>query len=275
MSPQRKKITAEISLLAKQIAANVQDADTTIKIPNSDWTVGDMTAHLIISQQIISSVLTGKKNQHVAATKDFIEEANHNLSREYIAGLNKNFLSHFSQRDGSMLAELLLKETESSLKDMHKFSDTHMVNTHFGRFNLIMLLRYCLTHYLIHSSTIAKTLKQQLPITNENTSLIIPFIKIAMVRLYDKKAAKNFNGNFVFAIKEVQTFSLFCKPNGVTVSDSLPLSLDCSLSMDALTFFLVSNGYLSQWRALMFGTISLGGKKPWLALKLSTLFRGL
>lgn len=245
MSPQRKNLIAEISLLAKKMAAIVQNSDTTIKIPNSEWTFGDMTAHVIISQQIIISVLTGKKNQHSAASKDFIEEASHNLSREYIAGLNKKFLSNFSQRDGTILAELLLKEIESFVKEIENFSDEHMVTTHFGRFNLIMLLRYCLTHYLIHCSTIAKTLKKQLPATRKNTRLILPFIKIAMVKLYNKEEAKNFAGNFVFNIKGVDTFSLICTHQEIVIRDTVPSTIDCSITMDPLTFFLVSNGYMS------------------------------
>lgn len=275
MSPQRKKLVTEISMVASKMADIVHDADTTTNIPHSEWTVGDMTAHLIISQQIIVSVMTGKKYPHITVSKDFIQEANHNFSKEYIAGLNKKFLSNFSERSGLVLSKLLVSETASFLRDLERFPDEYEVNTHFGKVDLLILLRYCLMHYLIHSSTVAKTLRKPLPVTIENTGLIIPFIKVIMVKLYDKKAAKGFNGNFILAIKGVEAFSLVCTPKGVIIKDKPPQKIDCIVRMDPVIFFLVGNGYKSQWRAFFFGKISLGGKKPWLVITLPSLFKGL
>lgn len=274
MSLQRKKLITEISLLAQEMAAIVQ-ADTTIKIPHSEWTIGDMTAHLIISQRIIISVLTGKKNPHVIVSNDFIDEASHKLSREFIAGLNKKFLSSFSSRDGTILAKLLVTETDSFFNEIKRFSDKHIVNTHFGRINLLTLLGYSLNHYLLHSLTIAKTLNKPLPVTYANTSLILPFIKVAMIRLYDKEKARDFSGRFIFTIKDVETFSLICSPQGVEISNTIPPSVDCSFSMDSLIFFLLSSGNISQWKVLLLGKVKLRGRKPWLGLKLPTLFKGL
>jgi hypothetical protein len=150
-----------------------------------------------------------------------------------------------------------------------------MINTHFGRINLLILLGYCLNHYLLHCSTVAKTFKKQLPITLKNTNVIIPFIKVAMVKLYDKDAAKNFNASFGLIIKGVESFSLLCAPRSVKVNDTIPSIVDCSLTMDSLTFFLISGGYMSQWKALLLGKVLIGGKKPWLAIKLPMLFKGL
>jgi hypothetical protein len=275
MSPQRKKLVTEISLVARKMADIISDTDTSIRIPQSEWTIGDMSAHVIVTQNILTSLISGKKNVYIKDKDTFIEEADCKLSREYIADINKNFLSKYSQRNGPILAKAFRDELSSLINESEKVADSRIFKTHYGEVDLLVLLSYCLTHLLIHGCTIAKVLNQPLPVTRENTSLIIPFIKVIMVKLYDKKAAKGFSGNFVLAIKGIDTFSLICTPQNVKVSSSKPQKVDCSLKIDPLTFFLVSNGYTSKWKAFSSGKISLGGRKPWLAFKLQTLFKGL
>jgi hypothetical protein len=275
MSPQRKKLVTEIILAAGKMAEIIREADTTCKIPQSEWTIGDMAAHVIVTQKILTSLINGKQSPYIKNKNIFIIEAGQNISREYIANINKIFLSKYTQRNGSILAKAFIDEFQSFIKESETIKDNKVFKTHYGEMDISVLLSYSLTHLLIHGSTSAKTLHKPLPVTMANTGLTIPFMKAIMIKLYDKKAAKNFTGNFVLALKGSETFVLLCTPKGLCISNVLPESVDCSLQMDPLTFFLISNGYLSQWKALVLGKVFLSGKKPWLALKLPTLFKGL
>jgi SCP-2 sterol transfer family len=275
MRPQRKKLVTEISHVAKSLADIIRESDTTVKIPNSEWSIMDMTAHVIVTQKILTSLVNGRNSDFVTDKNKFIDEVRHNISREYIAKINKKFLTKYDQRNNKILANELQNEFQKLIKEIAKIADTKTFKTHYGKVDLLVLISYCLTHLLIHGSIIAKTLKKPLPATKENTSLIIPFIKVIMVKLYDTKAAKNLHAIFVFSIYGVEKFSLLCTPKKVTVTNDLPQVVDCYMKMDPLTFFLVSNGYMSQWKALFLGKISLAGRKPWLALKLPALFKGL
>lgn len=275
MNLQRKKFATEITLLAKKVAGIVRESDSISFIPNSEWTVGDMIAHVIITQNILTSLISKKKNVYIKNKDTFIEEASHNISREYISNINKNLLSKYKQRNSTILAKSLSHEYQDLLNESRKVADSKKFITHYGKVDLTTLFSYCLTHLLIHGCTLAKTLNKTLPVTKENTILTIPFLKVIMPKLYNKQSAKGFYANFVFSLTGGEPFVLLCTPKGVTITNKLPSKIDCYLRMDALTFFLISNSFMSQWKALFLRKIYLGGKKPWLALKLQSLFKGL
>lgn len=274
MSLQRTVLIRELRQAAEKVADIIRTADTTIKIPNSEWTAGDEIAHVVVSQHHYISFMTGK-NSYIADPESMIEGLKNNLSRDYLAKLNKKFLDKFSQREGPALAELLIKEVNHFITVGKKFPDTQTFNTHFGKITLLNLFSYCLLHLISHGSSTAKTLNKPLPATMINTGLTIPFIKVAMVKLFDKKIAGDLTANFVFAIKNVETFVIHIHKGEIKIDNHISSAIDARVSLDSLTFFLGTNGYMPIWKALFTGKMSLSGKRPWLILKLQSLFKGL
>jgi putative sterol carrier protein len=275
MSQQRQVLSRELHKLAKRVAGFIYDADTTKKIPHSEWTIGDATAHLVITQHIITSLVGKKKVSYIPDPDTFVEDVRKNLSREYIAGINKKFLSKYVQRDGKMLAKDLIAEVDSFIKLTEKHDDTFLVKTHWGEITVFELYSYCLTHILIHGSSVANALHKPLPATVGNTEKMVPFVKVFMLRMFDKKAVGNLAANFIISMRDIETFVIHIEKRTIRIEDALPKNVDCYISLSPLTFFLVTNGYYSLWLALLTGKIRLGGKKPWLAFKLQTLFKGL
>jgi|GEM_PF-5702874 len=274
MSVERQKLVTELQAAAKKVADIIRDADTTKKIPDSEWTVGDTIAHIVVSQYLITSFMTGK-NEYIPDPENFVAEVSKNLSREYVAKINKKFLSKFSQRNGADLADSLIKEINSLITTGAKFPDDRMFATHYGKMTVPVLFSYCLLHLLAHGSAVAKTLNKSLPVTSANTGLTIPYIKVAMEKLFDKKAAGELTANFVLEMRKVETFVIHIHKGEIKIDTALPVSVDARIALDSLTFFLVANGYQSLWSALFSGKIRLSGRKPWLALKLQSLFQGL
>lgn len=274
MTAQRQELITELKKAAQEIAGIIRNADTSIKIPNSEWTVGDEIAHLVVSQHNYISVMTGK-NSYIPDPESVIEDLKKNLSQDNLAKLNKKFLDKFSQRDGSALAQLLIKEVNHFITVGKKYSDTQPFNTHFGTMNLLNLFSYCLLHLIGHGSSTAKTLKKSLPATLQNTGLTIPFIKIAMMKLFDKKSAGDLTAHFVLDMRNVETFVIHINKGEITIDNNIPSVVDVRIKLTSLTFFKVVNGYQSLWNALLTGRVVVGGKRPWLALKLATFFQRL
>lgn len=48
--------------------------------------------------------------------------------------------------------------------------------------------------------------------------------------------------------------------------------VDCHISADPVAFFLLGSGLASQWPLIARGKLMTWGRKPWLALKLASLF---
>lgn len=265
----------QIILVATNISNMIRSNDASTLIPNSEWTVAEAVAHLIVTQKILTSLLSGKKSQYIENTNDFIEEVSQKLSREFIAEINKKFLTKYSQRNNQILAKSLIDEIKLYAKESEKYASDHIFKTHYGNMTLLILSSYCLTHLLIHGCAIAKALKQHLPVTQKNAVLTLPFTKLVMVKLFDKKKAKNFTANFVINIRDTEKFSIICENGRLTIDSYIPQKIDCHISAEPLTFFLVSTGLISQWMPILRGELFIYGTKPWLAFKLQTLFMGL
>src|SRR6266404_7097032 len=189
MSAEKQALIEQLTLTAKKIADMTREVDTSIMISNSEWTVADAVAHVIVTQQILTSLVSGKKSSYIENKNDFIEEVSQKLLRDFIAKLNKKFLSKYPQRSGSILAKSLLEEVKIFVKESEKYSDDRIFRTHYGKMNLLELYSYCLMHVMIHGCAVSKTLNRQLPVSKKAASLTVPFFKIIMPKLFDKNAA--------------------------------------------------------------------------------------
>ncbi|SRR6266568_3106669 len=275
MNAEKLALIEQLTVAAKIIADMTREADTSIMISNSEWTVADTVAHVIVTQQILTSLVSGKKSSYIENKNDFIQEVSQKLSRDFIAELNNTFLSKFAQRNGPILAKFLLEEVRVFVKEAEKYSDDRIFTTHYGKMTLLELYSYCLAHLMIHGCAVAKTLNRPLPITKKGAALTVPFTKIIMLRLFDKKAAKDFTANFVVHLRGVEKFTIICDKGKIKVENTLPQKVDCYISAAPLEFFLVSTGVTSKWLPIFTGKFFLYGRKPWLAFRLQTLFQSL
>ncbi len=260
-TPDKSLLISEISKITKQIAEMVYSLpNTSIKIPNSKWTVGDAAAHLVISQQLAKDLLKGVKSPYGDGKINAFAEVNDKL------------LLKFTNRNGKSLADQFKENTQSFLDESKALPASHSLQTHFGAMDLIDLLRYCLTHLLMHSSDIAIALKKPIPVNSKRVELILPFFKNGMVKRYDKEKAKEINLSIDMNIKNVSRFTIACHQGNVTVENKIPESVDCHILVDPVIFFLVATGIVPLWKPLLKGKIIVWGQKPWLTLKLKTLF---
>jgi putative sterol carrier protein len=103
--------------------------------------------------------------------------------------------------------------------------------------------------------------------------MVLPFLKTATLATYDTKAAKNFSCTYAIHIRTGESFAIICKGETVIVEDKIPQKVDCHISIDPVTYFLLATGLTTQWKPFFTGKILIIGSKPWLALRLLTLFR--
>jgi hypothetical protein len=61
--------------------------------------------------------------------------------------------------------------------------------------------------------------------------------------------------------------------DGEAVVETIPSRrVDCYISADPVAFFLVATGLESHWRLIARGKLMTWGRRPWLAVRLPTLF---
>lgn len=258
----RKEIEKEISVVAERIATMIEPlSDTTMPIKNSNWTIGDAAAHLVISAKLFHKVLEGTKNPYKVGQRDPIAEVNDKLLKE------------FPERNGKKLAQLLNKETKTFLQIERQYPVDFKIKTHLGSMDLMMCLSYNLCHLLIHGCTIAINLNKPVPIEEKHLAMTQLFRNKATLHFYDKEKARNFYATIVIHLRDFSRYAIICEGSHISITDTIPNKTDCTITIDPISYFLISTGVIGQWKPLLQGKVFISGKRPWLALRLMKLFK--
>jgi uncharacterized protein (TIGR03083 family) len=256
-----KQMQSEIQSVANKVANLVRDLpDTSVPIPNSKWTVGEAAAHIATTQGLFRDGLQGAKSPYTDGRL------------ERFAPVNALALHEFTERRGDRLAKLIEDRTRSFLQAVPRYPETHIVHYHFGPMDLPTWLSYMLFHLLMHGSQIAIALKKPLPLEPSQVDLLIPFLKVVMPRVFDRKAAQGLTGSLEVRIRGGRRFVVEIDAEKVTVLDTPRRRVDCYLSADPVAFFLVAAGLVGQWGQIARGKLVAIGLKPSLALRLKSLF---
>ncbi len=216
---------------------------------------------MIISQKVTKKILQGEKNPYADANP------------ETVAAINEKLLSEFTERDGKKLATMLVIETDAFLKEASRLDNDFTVQTHFGSMDLQTCLSHNLFHLLLHGSVVAQTLKKLLPIDQKHMTMVLPFLKQAMIVTYDKEAAATFIGTYAIHLKDSEEFSIMCDKEMITIVDTIPHNVDCHIYADPIVYFLLTIGSINPLQPMLQGKLKVGGAKPWLALRLNKLFK--
>jgi uncharacterized damage-inducible protein DinB len=262
MDATKKEYAIAITAVTDYIAAMIRSLpDTTIPLSRSHWTIGTAAAHLVVSQRLSKKILQGEKNPYNSAKPETVAETNAKMLEEFV------------ERKGDKLATMLVMDTESFLKALAQEKDTFTMQTHFGKMDLQTSLAYNLCHLLIHASQIAMALKKTVPVTKKDVEMVLPFLKLGTKASYDKDVAKDFIGTFAVHLRNSVSYAIICEGQSVQTADEIPEHVDCHISADPVSFFLVSTGVITQWKPLFTGKLIAWGRKPWLGLRLTQLFK--
>lgn len=256
-----KEYIVEITGAAHEIAHLIRSLNGDMKNNYTSWNIATTAAHLVISQRMTRHILQGEKNPYRNAKPEIVEETNAQL------------LAKFEERNPAKLATMLVMETENVLKKFMTFNQNKNFRTHFGSMDAETFLSYNLCHLLLHGSQISRTLNKPVLVTEQNAMMTLPFLKKAMLATYDKEAVKDFYATFAIHLTDLESFVITCNNEKITISEHGIGKVDCHITTDAKTFFLVATGLENQWHLLLKGKVRVWGRKPWLALKLTTLFK--
>src|ERR687894_2911517 len=224
-----------VETVAGSIAEMLRHApDTSVRIPNWNWTVGEGGAHLVATQDVYRDGLKGHTGPYGDGHADAFD------------AVNKHMLVAFGERDGATLADMLVDRTRSFLKESAQYPENHRIPYHWPM-DLPTWTSYMLVHLLMHGWPIAKALDRPSPLEPAHTDLAVPFFKVVMPAIFDKEAAKGLKANLEVRLRGGRRFTVAFKGESVTVEDTPPGRVDCHLSADPVAFFLVSLGLVGQW----------------------------
>ena len=176
------------------------------------------------------------------------------------------------ERDGARLADLLVEETPLLFEAAARYPDRHLVPWHWTTIELAPLLSTALMHSLEHGYDIAKALGRPFPIASAEARLALDGLIAILPVFLDKEAARGIRACVDMRIRGGSRAFLLLDDGEASVHPSAPRRVDCHLSADPVALFLVALGRANQWGPIARGKLVAWGRKPWLALKLTTLF---
>lgn len=234
--------------------------DTGIRLPDSEWTVGDAASHLVAIARLFCELVQGVPTFYAEST------------REALAAANAHSLSAQTERDGAVLAAQLSESMGALLAGMASRPPTQHMLTPMGDMDQDTLLSYTLTHLLMHGHAMSRGLRKPSPVTRERVGLTLPFITRAMRTVLAPERVGSLTATYLIHLRGGPKVAVSFTGGAIDVGTTVPRKVDCHLSADPVAFFLVGVGLASQWGQIARFKLLAWGTKPWLGLRLVGLF---
>jgi hypothetical protein len=249
-------IRGAVQTVAEQVADMIRHApNTRVRLPRSAWTVGEAAAHLAITQLQFREWLEGTTSPYG------------NGRMESFAPVNQESLREFREREGEKLADMIVARTHAFLAASPRYPEHHKTRLHFGTWDQRTYASYMLCHLLKHACPIAMALRRPLPVEPAHLELVFPFFKEWVA---GAGARPGLTACIEVRVRGGRTFAIQFENGEARVEDSPTRRVDCRVSAEAVAFYLLAAGVISQWGPIARGKLAAWGPKPWLALRLKS-----
>ncbi|MFD3925457.1 maleylpyruvate isomerase family mycothiol-dependent enzyme [Streptomyces sp. NPDC058614] len=252
---------------AGDIATLLKDtSDTTVPVPDSEWTVGEAAAHLALANELMADLAAGRQRPYGDGTTQSLAEA------------NAQSLAAFGERGAGPLASMITEQADAFLDatDRAAVADESAVGpelvTPLGPMDRNVLASYLLTHMLGHGYDFARALNRPHMIDRDRVGLCMPFMLSVMPRVVDTAAVADLTIRYAIRLRGGAAFGVSLGDGAVQVAPTPPDRPDCTILIDPVAFLLIALGRRNPWRAIGQGQVVAWGRKPWLAPRFPTLF---
>lgn len=230
-------------------------------VPGTTWTVTTTAAHLAAA------------NAHFAEIASGARPARHgDGSAAGLAPANAELLSRFTLRDASILAVQIKQSAAAFVEHVRRRPPSDVVDTPLGEMTVGESCGYLLTHMLGHGEGIALARRRPSMLTATHVALVVPFLVVVMPRLVDTKAVGALDATYELRLRDTARLSIRFDQGVATVSEQPPSDVDCVVSMDPCSFFLMSAGLQQLWPLMLSGKVRAWGRKPWLVVRFARAF---
>ncbi|HEY3239026.1 MAG TPA: maleylpyruvate isomerase N-terminal domain-containing protein [Acidimicrobiia bacterium] len=245
--------------------------DGRLRVERSEWTVGEVGAHLVMGFRANRSVLEGRTD---VVPSDF--PAGSNFAQR-LAAVTSAMLSVEPERDPAVLADLLAAEAARFLATSAGHPAEERLPTPWygddSSLSLAAVTCLLLGEQLIHGRDLALTLRRPWPISADDAKLLAGAYPSMLPLAIDPGAAAGADLTCEIRLRDGGArFVVRIRDATVEIEGSDARRVDCHLSADPVAFALVAYGRVSQWDAIARGQLMAWGRKPWKALTFRQLF---
>jgi uncharacterized protein (TIGR03083 family) len=232
--------------------------DATIAVPASEWTVGDVAAHVALGIEAYARYATGNNEPFV----DVSDIAGGSLTRTSAARLQDEH-----ERDLSALAARVRDALASLLQATDGRGTDEVVLWNGQEIGLGAMLGMGVGELLLHGRDVAKALGRPWDISADDARLVLTSALPILPLLVNPETTRDVRATYDIRVRGGARVCLAIDNGGMTIEQQ-PASVDCHVSADPIELLLVAYGRKTQWVPILTGKMVAWGRKPWLGPRL-------
>lgn len=244
--------------------------DGGLPVTGSEWTVGDVGAHLVVVLQGFTLAVEGSFD----AVSPYLSDTD--VFPDRLAAVTAGTLELVPERHPGALAELVTDAAHTFLAVTAGRSPDEPVRTPWygpqASLNLGAATCLLLGEQTIHGYDMATTVARRWPISDADAALILHALTTMLPLIVNPETARGLTAGFEVRARGVPPFVLRFRDGVAAVEPAGAQAVDCHLVADPVDLLLVAYGRIGQWGPILRGRLRAGGRKPWLGLKFKNLF---
>jgi len=235
--------------------------DTSIRVPASpDWTVAETFAHVV--------TVAPRYAQGARHEGEWVSEA------DDLAGLNARQIAALPTADVGALADLMRGSIDELERTITGFGDRQPVFTFHGgeRISADVALGILLGELMVHGHDIALALGRPWPIDPAHVELIMQGITPILPGWLDARGAHGHTGRYEVRLRGQGTHRFDFDRGRLRMNPAGAFRPDVTISADPATMLLVLYRRVGLVPGILTGRLVAYGRRPWLALTLTSRF---
>jgi len=247
-----------LTAMGERYARLVEDLeDTSIPIPDSEWTVREAAVHVAGGPRRYAALATGEVDLSAVPA-----------DKEVLAARMRSILADNPETDPQRLADQV-REGYGVLMEVIATIPADQPIAYYAGLNIASII---LGEPILHGYDIATAVGVPWPIDPEYAAVAIGgYQRVGYSAIFRPAASAGLEATYRVEVAGTDPFHARVA-DGTYTEPEAPGSIDCVISADPVTALLVITGRLKQWPAIALGRLKFTGDRPELGPRFADLF---
>ncbi|MDQ2729513.1 MAG: hypothetical protein M3Y91_17000 [Actinomycetota bacterium] len=267
-----REARAALTEAGRRTAALIRSvADPALAVRGSAWTVGEVGAHLAAGLRGFTDAAKGDN----ATVATFFPPAGSFADR--LSAVTAGTLSAEPEREPVPLSGLIAARVEDFLASTAGLPGHQQIATPWygdgASLSLSTATAMLVGEQLVHGYDVAATVGRPWPISVPEAHLVIRGITSMLPLSVNPSTVAGRRMSYRVNVgRGGPRFVVSVADGAAEVEPAGTGRVDCQISADPVTLVLVGYGRVGQWGPIVRGKLRAGGRRPWLALRFTSLF---
>jgi hypothetical protein len=247
------------------LLGSMSDTDGALPVPGLTWTVAETAAHMVALLRQCVAFASGARDG--AAERGAHSQAGSAAARMTLG--NARDLECFDERRITALRQLLASAVDEYAAVITARRDGGPIETLFGQETPEAMTAALLGEQLVHGFDLARAVGRRWPIDSDAARLMLAGSAPFLADFVDADAIRDVSARIEVRIAGGARFTLVLD-HGRAAVEPADGRCDAWIRAQPVPYLLVGFGRVSQWLPLLRGQILVGGRRPWIAARMSS-----